>query len=89
MSGTIGKMTKMGLVEKFADAEVKRKAKEQAEATARRSEAERIEGQNALNQQAGAAIENQAATARARRRGLLGGVSVTGGEQTLGSGTYL
>lgn len=85
MSGTVGKLRMMGLVEKTAKA----KAKEEAQAAARKSESERIAGQNALNQQAGAAIENQAATARARRRGLLGGVSVTGGEQTLGSGTYL
>lgn len=85
MSGTVGKLRMMGLVEKTAKA----KAKEEAQATARKSESERIAGQNALNQQAGAATENQAATARARRRGLLGGVSVTGGEQTLGSGTYL
>lgn len=82
--GAIRKAAQEGIVKTL-----EQKAKEEARSAAQKSESERIAKQNALNQQAGAAIENQAATARARRRGLLGGVSVTGGEQTLGSNTYL
>jgi hypothetical protein len=63
--------------------------KNRMEEAARKAEAERVKAKNESEQKLRMAGEAAASSKRARRGGLMGTASVTGGEQTLGSGPNL